>query len=62
MLCTSFSAYRKALISADSIKFREERDVHFCRSNVEQFRVFVKHWAAQLIRPEEESRHAGDPT
>jgi hypothetical protein len=62
MLCTSFSALHKALISSDFSKFRQKQECFFCRSNLEQFRVFVKHWAAQLIRPEEKTRHAGDPT
>jgi hypothetical protein len=66
-LCTSFSALRKALILAGFSKNGQKRDSNFCRSNLEQFRVFVKQWSLHLIRPEVETRevetrHAGEPT
>jgi hypothetical protein len=62
MLCTTFLDLRKALILADLGKIRRERAGDLRRFNLEQFSDFVKHWVAQLIRPEEETRHAGDPT
>jgi hypothetical protein len=62
MLCTTFLGLRNALILADLRKIRRERAGESCRFNLEQFADFVKHWVAQLIRPEEETRHAGDPT
>jgi hypothetical protein len=62
MLCTTFFGLRKALILADLRKIRRKREGDFCRFNLEQFSDFVKHWVAHLIRPEEETRHAGDPT
>jgi hypothetical protein len=62
MLCTCFLALHKALISSAFSRIRSNRDRLFCRLNLEHSRVFVKHWSAQLIRPEEETRQAGDPT
>jgi hypothetical protein len=62
MLCTIFLVLRKTLILADFKRIRAKREHHFCRSNLEQFIGFVKHWSSELIRPEEETRHAGDPT
>lgn len=62
MLCTNFFVLRNALISAAFREIRQKRPGDFCRVNLEQFAEFVKHWVAQLIRPEEETRHAGDPT
>jgi hypothetical protein len=62
MLCTFFLALHKALILSVFNRIRDDRGRYFCRFNLEQFRVFVKHWAAELIRPEEETRHAGEPT
>jgi hypothetical protein len=62
MLCTTFFALCKALISRGFGKLSRKRAGSLCRFNLEHFREFVKHWVAQLIRPEEETRHAGDPT
>jgi hypothetical protein len=62
MLCTCFLALHKALISSAFSRIPGNRDRLFCRLNLEQSRVFVKHWSAQLIRPEEETKQAGDPT
>ncbi|HKN31504.1 MAG TPA: hypothetical protein VJY34_27965 [Roseiarcus sp.] len=61
-LCTSFSALHKPLISGDFSKIRQKGDSFFRRFNLEQLRVFVKHWSPHLIRPEVETRHAGEPT
>jgi hypothetical protein len=62
MLCTIFSVSHNALISSDFRRIRDKCERDFFRLNLEQFRIFVKHWVAQLIRPEEETRRAGDPT
>jgi hypothetical protein len=61
MLCTIFSIWHKGLISSGFKRVRDERGRDFFRLNLEQFGVFVKHWVAQLIRPEEETKRAGDP-
>jgi hypothetical protein len=62
MLYTCLLALRKALILSVFNRIRGSRERRFCRFNLEQFTVFVKHWSAQLIRPEEETKHGGDPT
>jgi hypothetical protein len=62
MLCTIFLVLRKTLISTDFTTIRAKRERHFCRSKLAQFKVFVNHSSSELIRPEEETRYAGDPT
>ena len=61
-LRTDFSAGANALISPDLKTHSAISRRRFYRFNVEQKSEFVKHWSAQLIRPEEETKHAGDPT
>jgi hypothetical protein len=61
MLCTRISVPYKALISSDFIRIVAKREYYSCRFNLEQLKVFVKHWAAKLIRTEEEPKHAGEP-
>jgi hypothetical protein len=62
MPCTILFCLSKTLISPDFGSFRLEWALELCRSNLEQFREFVKHWSAKMIRPEEETIHAGEPT
>ena len=62
MLYTTFLALHKSLISSDFRRICDRCAGNLFRFKLEQFRVFVKHCSPDLIRPEEETRHAGDPT
>jgi len=62
MLCTIFLFLPNALNLAGFEAIRGKLGREFSRCNLEQFREFVKYQCAKMIRPEEKTIHAGDPT
>ena len=60
MLCTRISWWRKPLIFSAFGRIGSDFGRRLYRFNLEQMKEILKHWSSESIRPEEETKNAGD--